>query len=251
MQSRQKQVIEAFQRVQGFLLAHPLPPPGDYGEPKQLLDDAVVQLTEHSRSQLTGIGLKRAGRENEATLREQLLMQHLKPITLIAQAQLRGSPGIEQALRMPVRELPALKLVALASSFHDAAALYEAVFVRSGRPADFLAQLDQAAEALRQGYLAKEAHLGVQVGAAAGMKVQIEQGRRAVMMLDAIVLTAFARQPDVLAEWRSARRVRLSSGRFGSRTTGRVGTIPAPAPSTSTTPALPTAPPVTTPPQAA
>jgi hypothetical protein len=44
MQVRQKQVIEAYQRVQDFVAGHPVPPPGSYGEPKAMLDEAVGRL---------------------------------------------------------------------------------------------------------------------------------------------------------------------------------------------------------------
>lgn len=208
MQHRQKQVIESFQRVQGFLVTHPLPPPRDYGEPGALLDAAVNRLLEHGRDQVSGQRLKRASRESEQTLARRLRRLHLKPITLIAQAQLSGSPGVDEALRMPPYKLPTTKLITVARAFRGAVAPYEEIFIRSGRPADFLAQLDAAIEAVQEAFDEKASRVGLQVAGSAGLTAELAWGRRVVKMLDAIVLTTFDGQLDVLAEWRSARRVR-------------------------------------------
>ena len=245
MKSRQRRVIEAYQRVQGFLQAHPLSPPGDYGEPKQMLDDAVVRLTDHSREQVSGSRMRRAGRENETALRRVLREQHLRPITLIAQAQLEGSPGLEEALLMPAPTLPTIKLVAVAESFHRAVTPYESLFVRSGRPADFLAQLEAATQALQQALQSKERHLATQIGAGAGLNDEIVQGRRAIKMLEAIVRTSFPTANDVLAEWRSARRIRRPTGgnvlsrktaEAATRKGGSITQAPAANPAPGTTP---------------
>jgi len=212
MQKRQKQVIEAYQRVQAFVADHPLAPPGSYGEPKTLLDDAVARLTTHSNEQVAGGRLGKADTQAQKTLRKVLREQHLKPIARIASATLRGSPGIDKATRMPKFRLTTTQLIAEAGAFRTAASLYESVFVRNGRPADFLAKLDAATEALRQAQLGKARNLGKSIGAKGGMTDEIVRGRDAVDMLDAIVTTSFAGNGEVLAEWRSAKRIRATSG---------------------------------------
>ena len=45
MLSKQKQVVEAFQRVQAFLVANPAPAPASYADPKQVLDDVVAHYS--------------------------------------------------------------------------------------------------------------------------------------------------------------------------------------------------------------
>lgn len=212
MQQRQKQAIEAYQRAQDFLAAHPVPPPGSYAEPKAMLDDVVARLTDHSADQIVGGRLAKAEKQSETTLRRVLREQHLRPISLIARATLRGSPGIDRALKMPSPQITTMKLIAEANAFRDAAAPHEAVFVKNGRPADFMAQLDAAAERLRQAFLGKARNVGKRAGAKAGLKDEIARGRNAIEMLEAIVSTSFAGNGDVLAKWRSARRVRAVVG---------------------------------------
>ena len=216
MEKEQKQRIEAYQRVQDFLAAHPLPPPGTYGEPAKLLDEVIARLTSHSTDQAVGSRFRLADKEREITLRGVLREQHIRPIAKIANAVLKGSPGIDKATRMPKPQITTTRLLADARAFRAAGSLYEAVFVKNGRPADFLARFDAVAEELRQSFLGKARNVGKAVGAKEGMNDEIVRGRDAIEVLDAIVTTTFAGNNDVLAKWRSARRVRATAGGGGS-----------------------------------
>jgi hypothetical protein len=231
MQVRQKQVIEAYQRVQDFVAGHPVPPPGSYGEPKAMLDEVVGRLTDHSADQLIGARFAKAEKQSEATLSKELREQHLRPISRIARAVLRGSPGIDRALHMPEPMLTTTKLIAEADAFRAAAVLYEETFVKKGRPADFIARLDAATEALRGAFRGKARNVGKKAGAKAGLKSEIVRGRDAIELLDAIVTTAFVGDAEVLAAWRSARRVRAVAG--GNRTP-KTGLVPTTAPAVAT-----------------
>src|SRR2546423_10642334 len=117
MQVRQQAVIEAYQRVQDFLAANPVPPPGSYGHPKELLDETVARLTEHSTDQVAGGRLSKADTQNQRTLRKVLREQHLRPIAKIAKAVLKGSPGIDKATKMPKQQVTTTRLLADARSF--------------------------------------------------------------------------------------------------------------------------------------
>jgi len=212
MQKKQKQVVEALQRVQDFLGANPLPPPQEYGTPKAFLDAVVATLTGHSTDQAAGGRQTRAERDREATLSRRLRELHLRPISLIARASLREKPGIDKALRMPAQRITTLRLINEAIAIREAVTPHEADFVTAGRPATFLAQLDAAIEALRSAFLGKARELGRRVGAGEGLDDEIQRGRDAVKLLDAMITTAFAGQGDVLARWRMAKRIRKSTG---------------------------------------
>jgi hypothetical protein len=212
----QKQQIESYQRVQDFLKAHPPPESPGYLVQKKKFDDIVATLTNHSSGQAEGRRLRRAAVSRQPALRKALRDQHLAPIAQIARALLADAPGIEKALRMPAYNLNPLRFIAEANAMRSAAAPYEAQFIEAGRPADFLAQLDAATEALRQSILGKARNLGQQVGARAGLASEIKRGRRLVDVLDTIVKAAFLDDADVLAEWRSAKRIRgVPSGANG------------------------------------
>lgn len=220
MQGRQKQVIEAYQRVQDFLAAHPVPPPWSYGLPQALLDDVVARLTDHSTDQVAGRRLSRAETQRQKALRKALREAHIRPISKIAKASVSETPGIQKALVMPAPRLHTTKLIAEAKGIRDAIAGYAPVFVKKGRPDDFVESLDAAIEQLRQSQLGGARNVGKKVGAKAGLKDEIRRGRDAVEMLDAIVTTAFASNGDVLARWRIARRVQGLPGGGGVSATG-------------------------------
>ncbi len=212
MQGKQKQVREALQRAQEFTTANPLPPPRDYGAPKALLDEAVARLTGQATTQVTGGRLGRAELRREEALRGTLLELHLRPIALIARASLRKQPGIDAALRLPRPQLATSQLISEAQSIRDVASQYEARFVELGRPADFLEKLDEAIAALGGAMLGKAHNFGRRAGAGQGLADTLQQGRDALKLLDAIITTAFAGNPDVLMRWRIARRIRALPG---------------------------------------
>ena len=213
MLAEQKQSFEAYQRVQAFLADNPLPPPDSYGAPGELLRDVVARLTAHATDQAAGGRLRRAETRRQRILKGVLRARHLRPIARIASALLQDAPGIERATRMPPTHITTTKLLAEAGAFREAVTPYEEIFVhKGGRPADFLARLDAAAEDLRQAQLGQAQNLAMQVGASAGIKDEIVRGRQAVEMLDSIVTTSFVENGEILAKWRSARRVREITG---------------------------------------
>jgi hypothetical protein len=238
MKSTQKQVIESYQRVQVFLTRNPLPAPATYGDAKTMLDDVVAHLTTHSGDQASTIRLGMAETARRRTLRRALRDQHLVPIARIANATLRGSPGIDRATRVPAPQLPTTKLLAEAAAFRDAATPYEDTFVRQGMAADFLARLDAAMEGLRQSQAEHAETKQKRVGAKAGIASEIRRGRQAVQMLDAFVKANFEGNVEVLAKWKSAKKVLRLPG--GSNASAEASVQPT-APGTPSAPAAPKA----------
>lgn len=215
MDIRQKQAIEAYQRVQDFVYGHPLASPGGYGTAAKRLDEAIARLSNHTSLQVHGGRQAQVETRRQKALKRHLREQHLRPIAKIAKAVLREVPGIDAALRIPDRRLPVTQLIATAMAIAEAVAPYEATFVEIGRPADFLKQLDGVIADLRGSLVGRARSIGKRAGAGLGIKAAIKRGRDAVEMIDTIVTTAFADRPDVLGEWRSARRVQASPGASG------------------------------------
>ena len=212
MQLIQKQALEAFQRIQKFLAEIPVPPPGTYGEAKATLDDVVARLTDHSTVQVLEKRSEKANMSSEATLRRELREKHLRPISVIARGELRGSPGIDRAMTLPPDSMPTVKLVLEAKAMGAAAAPYSDKFVKLGRPTDFLEQLNALADRLQGIFDSKARNIGRRVGAREGLKDEISRGHRAVAILDSIVTATFASDAALLGRWRIARRVRGASG---------------------------------------
>lgn len=219
MRNREKQVIEALQRVQDFLRDNPLPGGATYGPGQALLDEVLADLGEHRRDQTSGQRLGTEARGREGQLRDMLREVHLRPLSLMARASMRGKPGIQKALRTPKDSLSTTKLIAEAEGIRKAVAEYEAEFLALGCNAGFLAELDEAIAMLEGTLRGKAKLLGRKAGASEGLAEGVTRGGEALKLLDARVLKAFRGKPDVLARWRIARRVRaLPSG--GVQATG-------------------------------
>jgi hypothetical protein len=207
MQYRQKKVIESFQRVQAFLGANPPPAPASYAEPQQVLEDVITKLGDHSTNQVSGKRLSQAEQRRQESLKKKLREQHLRPIAAIARAHVAETPGIEKALHYPPGNMALLDLIATSKSIRDSIEQYQSLFIKNGRPADFLAQLDAAIAALAACVVSRGQKVGRHVGARAGLRKELLRGRKAVDMLDTIVTVAFEGKDDVLAEWQTAKRV--------------------------------------------
>jgi hypothetical protein len=219
MLARQKQVVEAYERVQDFLTANPAPTGSDYGEPKAMLDDVVSRLRALRSNQAAGGRISKQETKVQRQLRTKLRNLHLRPISKIAKARLPEAPGIERALKMPEAEISTTKLIDEAHGMRNAAAPYVAEFVKYGRPGDFLERLDAAIDTLRGSLLGKARTTGITVGATAGLEQEIQRGRTAV---------------EILAKWRMARRIKAIPGGTsttdGDALTGATPNAPAPTP---------------------
>ena len=207
MDLMQKRLIESYQRVKNFLGKHPATTPG-FAEGKALIDAVVERLAELSSAQVFGLQLSQAGRISIGRACRRLRHHHLKPIVTIAKAEIEGDPAIAKALRMPPSNAGPVALLAAARALRDAAGLYQPTFVRFGRPQDFLEQLNAAMQAVEDAMSVHAGSYGTRIGARAGMEQELRRGRRAVEILDPIVQIAYEGNNLVLAEWRSARRVR-------------------------------------------
>ena len=230
MQGSQKQLIEAYQRVQAFLGANPAPDPASYAEPKRVLDEVVAELMDHSSAQVSGQQSSQAEKRRQDAAMRTLRDRHMRPIVRVARFAIQLDPGIEQDLRMPTSTLGVVKLLSAAKTMREKAAPYKEVFVKNGLPADFLERFVEAESAVARATVNRGTNVGKHVGARAGLTDQLKRGRRAVDALDAIVLNAFADKPVVLAAWRVAKRVKALPGG------GRITTSDSPATPPAVTP---------------
>ena len=211
MQSRQKQLIEMFQRVQDFLGASPPPASAAYTGQKNTLDEVVARLTMHYQDQSAGQRLSKQETRRQAALRRRVREEFLAPIAQIARAH-ANVPGLDAATRTPPPQLGTLRLIQEAQGIRRAVASQQDVFIQSGQPEDFLQRLDAALLELKQSISGKENTRAVHVGAWRGLKDEIKAGRKSVEILDTIVRAAFKGQGTLLAKWRLAKRVREAPG---------------------------------------
>lgn len=180
-------------------------------EARHQLDEALTQATAFAGDQgalaLTGTGQL----SREKSLAADLRTRHMQAIATFARARLRGAPDFA-ALVKSGSKLNGKPLVRAARAMATAAAPHADALTRGGFPSDTVAQLAAAAEAL-DGAIAERANSKVRrVGATKGIREELQKGREAVAMLDAVITKQFADNKPLLAAWRAARRVRVKPG---------------------------------------
>ena len=212
MRQEQQRNVDSLRRVQDFLNVHSaaLGAAASAGA-KQQLDDAIVQLDAFDNAQ----GSARLEMDGLMSRRRALVMalrqQHMLPIAVFARARLRGVPDFAALTRSGSALVPS-RLVAAARAMATAATPHLDALVNAGFPADTIAQLEAAADAVSSAMADRATTSVRRVGATKGIEQQIRRGREAVRVLSAVVGKQAAGDPVVLSGWRTASRVTAKSG---------------------------------------
>ena len=207
MRRNERSSLDSFQRVKEFLTQHPLADePEALGAQAAELDDVIQRLSSEVVGQDAGIRFTRAHIERERNLAETLYDDHMQPISRIAR-DVFGRSGMDKAFHMP-RTRVIVPLVTAALAMAKAAEQERDVFVRHGLPMDFIEQLKSAASALEETRTAKTKSARDRTTATASVQDQAKRGRKAVRLLDAVLLPRLRKDPQLLAAWKSAKRVR-------------------------------------------
>ncbi len=207
MRRNDRSTLDTLQRVKEFLTQNPLAAePESLGAQAAELDDVIQRLSNEVVGQDAGIRFTRVHVERERNLAESLSADHMLPVSRVAR-DVFGRSGMDRAFRMP-RTTVIVPLVAAAKAMANAAEQGKEVFVRHGLPKEFIEQLKSAASALEETRTAKTKSARDRTTATASVKDQVKRGRKAVRLLDAVLLPRLRKDPQLLAAWKSAKRVR-------------------------------------------
>ena len=212
MHTVQSRGLQCFRRVEAWFADHPAVVPATGSSAGALagqvtaLQQVVDRMTAQAAEQITQASQATLAAKDEPTLRKDLRMLHMNAIVKVAGA-LRGKvPGIG-VFKTPSDGMGSESLVHAAAAMHTMAAPYESVFVEHGLPADFLAQLDATAAALKSSVDARGVAQSRRVGASTSLASDLTLGRQILVMIGASLSHALKSDPVTLASWRQARRV--------------------------------------------
>jgi hypothetical protein len=227
MQTEQGSMLRSLRAVQEFLDRHDakLPGVGQTGA-RQRLADAITALEGHVAEQSGNDLAAQGATKTQRALRAVLIRRHMKPISRIAKADLPRTPSLAP-LRMPRGKPTIERLCAAADGMAKAAAPHTGVFLAAGLPVDFIARLEQAADALVVSVSDRIQSRGERKGATRGLKAKLTAGRQIVGMLDAFVSNALEDDPALLESWGHVKHVPKTRGRSATATPAPE---PAPAP---------------------
>ena len=210
-----RSTLSSFQRVQEFLAQQPSTNvPAELGAQKLELENAIAQLLSEAVDQDASGRFVRAHTEHQRKLRDTLYVEHMQPISRVAR-EVFGVTGMDRAFLMP-RGRTNQPLIAAAGAMALAAERQKDVLLQHGLAPDFIEKLTSAASALDAARNAKVESNRRSLTATATVKAQLKRGRKAVRLLDAIIKPRLAGNPQLLAAWQSATRVRPTSAATAS-----------------------------------
>lgn len=195
---------------------------------RRQLDEAVMQLELFAGQQGSSKDALKGQGKLQLKLESALLKEHMQPIADFARSQLGGTPEFAELTRT-VTGLTGERLVNAAKDMATNAAKHQDAFVRHGFPADTVAQLTAATDALAAVVRTADKLRVTRSTATEGVDVQWRLGKEAVGTLNAAMKKQFATDSTTLAAWRAAKRVTIKPVRPDAATPAPV-TTPAATP---------------------
>ena len=239
MQNSQRAILGTLEGAQEFLdqNAEGLGGVAANGTRKKL-GRIVSALTSHHTTQTQSVVSAQQLTLSTSAARRALLQDHLASIAAVAKAELPNVPELALARRTPKGSAPVGTLLTRAESVAKAVAPFADTFVAAGMPADFLAQLQGATDAVAHVASSRKASLDKASGATVGIAKQLAAGRRQINILDKQVRTALrGADPALLKEWKERTRLPKKTAQAAAPPATSASAAPAATSATTPTPA--------------
>lgn len=196
-----RRFLDAHADIFGFVNASPS---------RKRLDEIVVQVQENATVQLAAARAERGMTEARVQSEVGLRRGHIMPIAEYARARMTGlGEGEFKALTPATGKLTGARLVQAALAMAKVATAHLDELEAGNFPADVVTQLVAAADAV-QANLHDRARLGAEKSGATQRIAQIlSEGRAIVRTIGAVVKRTAQGDNGMLAEWRSAQRVKV------------------------------------------
>jgi hypothetical protein len=169
------------------------------------------RLAEYLADENARIRASRAATARKMAIRNTLVLRHIRPISLIASAQLRTAEEFKALVARGAATLTDIGLVQIGFGIARAAKRHEADFVEAGLAPDFIARLAEATEAFKAAIAARGEAVSLRRKAAAGIDVEWRAGKTTLALIDVMMRSGLERGDPMRAEWRSLSRARAHS----------------------------------------
>ena len=198
--------LQSLRAAQQFLDAHG-PQLGTINQSgaRRRLDELVTRAEQCMADQVAAEVAAR-GETQRYQQRRRTLLTHTTAITRIAQGELASTPNVS-ALSMPRGNPSPAKLMAAARGMIQVAAPHAAVFTEAGMPADFLADLTAATDAVQASYDARVRRMGERRSATASLARHLREARQQLPILVGFLMSDPALDPSLLADWQASTRI--------------------------------------------
>ncbi len=173
---------------------------------RRRLGEVLLGLATHTTEQSGQTIAGRGAVKKKTELRATLLRDHMRPIALVAQAELPHTAELH-ALRMP-RNKPSLdRLAAMARGMAVEAAKYRGIFTRVGLPADFVEQLEAATQEMLDVRNASVRSRGRVKGATDSVRSLLREARQVLAVLDVLVRKDAPTDTRLLGDWARVKKI--------------------------------------------
>lgn len=212
MKHRTGSVLETLQRMDGVLDEHPttFAPLKDSGA-RKALSGAIDQLATLAADQQSGSQASQGETSRQHALQTALRKYHMQGIAAAAKLNLPNVPDLS-SLTMPPSGITAQRLIAASKAMSEAAKNHEQVLIAAGLPANFIAQLDAATQAVTDSLTGRNVQKGRRKGATQGLTAHETRARGVIKLVDAQVRPLIGGDSALLAEWDAAKRVNAKPG---------------------------------------
>ena len=180
---------------------------------RKQLDDIITQVQDKITVQLARTRASHGETRARTTLEQDLRKGHIMPISEFARAKMTGlAEGEFRALTPSSGDLTGARLVQAARGMAKAAENHLPQLEAGHFPPDVVTQLTAAADAVQSRL---DRRLGVNMestGATKDIAKGLSEGRAIVRTIGAVVKRSAHKNPGLLAEWRTAQRLKLKPG---------------------------------------
>jgi hypothetical protein len=174
------------------------------------LDDAVREAAAFAVQQQSSVGQRRA-QSGAAKAARRKLRQAMRQVAEVAKSRYRDATEFE-ALFMPPSGIGFVRLIAAAHAMANVSEPLAPVFVASGLRPTFANDIHARANALAAASNLGQSAVVERAGATQGIGVAIKRGRRAIAVIDSLLVPTLDESSDLLTEWKRAKRIAAKPG---------------------------------------
>ena len=244
MRASQTARLDALGRIQTFLDQHAdVVGTINKSTSRTTLDQAVQALRQTAANQAAAEQEMTARTKLKDTLREELRLHHIQPIVAIAKKKFAKTDLIAD-FKLPAKNTGDSALIAAGTMMADKAAQYSPTFIDQQLPADFIAQLRAAVDALQQAVNARAFTQSQLTTATQTVLNELAIAHTDVQVLNALVVKQLKGNTDLLAGWKQTKRVKAKTSVSGVAVVPSTP-LPVTTPAPVATPVAPATPVVT------
>ena len=212
MRYDQGSIVATLNAVQAFLrkYADRLGSLATSGASKKI-DESLTSLDAQGREQEDRGLAGRMATLTRVAARQALIAEHMQPIANVAAAELTNYRELT-ALHMPRLNVNDQALIQKARAMASAATAHEPVFSQGLGSAEYVANLETAADTLVTALQDRIAAVGSRQKATAGLAVDTRAARKRLRVIDRLVMAAIKKDPALVTEWNSAKQIVKKAG---------------------------------------